>query len=161
MLVNNILLQNTLKQTNILYSYSENKGFIKLLNRIYGASSVSLLDDSIFAHQSVDLIICNNRIDILDMCIDLCHYFHCPLLVVDHKSKPFNVQIDNKHKIPITNRQVAINQNIAKSWGNKIFDEIIETDIANTNNVSSWKNLIDDISNNTFKVIIEQDQNSI
>lgn len=159
MLVNNILLQNTLKQTNILYSYSENKGFIKLLNRIYGASNVSLLDDSIFAHKSVDLIICNNRIDILDMCIDLCHYFHCPLLIVDHKAKPFNVQIDNKHKIPITSRQVAINQNIAKSWGHKIFDEIIETDIANTNNISSWKNLIDDISNHTFKVIIEQDQN--
>jgi len=153
MLVNNIILQNTNNEKNILYSYTDNKDFIKLLNKAYGQEHVALLDDSAFSHRAINLIICNNKIEILDVCVQLAYYFHVPLLIIDHKVKPANMQIDKHEDILITHRNVAINKMIAQSWGNKTH-EVIGTDYTDTEDILKWTNLIDTIIKEPFKVIL-------
>ena len=82
----------------------------------------------------------------------MCNYFHSPLLIVDHKIKPNNLQY-NKTILPkITHYKIAINENVARSWGIENFDKIIETDITNSKNIDLWKEKINHISNQTFKV---------
>jgi hypothetical protein len=152
MLINNILLKNTNNTMNLIYSHSDNKTFIRLLKQIYGSGSICLLEESIFAHRNINLIICNNRVDILDTCISLCHYFHSPLLIIDHKIKPSHLNPNQIYIPNITHRQIAIGNEIAQSWGYEIYDDILDLDITDSKNVDMWKKAIDDISMKPFKI---------
>jgi hypothetical protein len=152
MLINNILQKHTNNKINFLYSHSDNKAFIKLLHRIYGSGSVSLLEESVFAHKNINLIICNNRLDILETCVSLCHYFHSPLLIVDHKIKPTHININQVYTPNISYYQIAIGNDIALSWGHEMYDHILKIDITDSNNIDMWKKAIDDIAMQPFKV---------
>lgn len=153
MLVHNTLLRNTNKDINILYSHSDNKPFIKLLTHIYGFNRVALLEESIFAHKNVDLIICNNRLDTLDTCINLSHYFHVPLLIIDHKPKPENINNSQIMLPDTTYFQIAINDNIANSWNADMYNAVLEIDITNPENIALWKKYIENIIKEPFKII--------
>jgi len=156
MLVNNILLKNTNADINILYSHSDNKAFIKLLKSIYGSNHIALLEESVFAHKSIDLIICNNRLDILEGCLSLCNYLHVPLLIVEHKIKPEHLHISQIISPNITHHTVAISNEIARSWGVESFNEIIDIDITDTKSINSWKKTIDNKTKKPFKIITQK-----
>lgn len=153
MLVHNILLKHTQPKINILYSHSDNKEFIKILKTIYGNDSVVLLEESIFSHKGIDLIICNNRLESLDMCVALCYYFHTPLLIVDHKPKPDHLHSSQISVPKITHYEIAINQQIVDTWGSNLYNSIIDTDMSNPENIQQWKSCIDDIVNMPFKTV--------
>ena len=148
MLVYNTILKNINKKKNILYSHSDNKPFIKILNSIYGSSNVATIEESIFSHKNIDLIICNNRLDILDTCIGLCYYYHSPLLIVDHKPKPDNLNISQVPEPQITHYQISISETIGMSWGKEACNEVIEINI---NNIEMWEKAINNILQKTFK----------
>lgn len=153
MLIYNSLLKNINKDINILYSHTDNKQFIKLLTHIYGYGRVALLEESIFAHKGIGLVICNNRLDNLDTCINLCHYFHTPLLIVDHKPKPDHLHYSQIFIPNITCYQIAIGSNIANSWNTDMYNAILDIDITDPENIALWKNNIDTIFQEPFKII--------
>lgn len=152
MLIHNILLKNLHKEKHILYSYLDNKIFIKMLNNIYGHSNVSLLEESVFSHKNINLIICNDRLEKLETCIALCHYFHVPLLIVDHKSRPEHVHPNQIGTPKITHASIAIDDNIAESWGTKLHDHVINIDITKSQNLKQWENVINNISEQPYKI---------
>jgi hypothetical protein len=160
MLVHNTILKNTTQKINILYSHTDNKSFIKLLNIIVGSDHAALLEDSSFAHKHVNLIICNNKLDILDTCLALCYYFHVPLLIVDHKPRPDSLHLAENVVPNITHKYIAINQAVSNSWntnGNNIHESVIDTDISNPNNIALWKSEITDIANQPFKILVKEE----
>jgi hypothetical protein len=152
MLVNNTILKNINKKKNILYSHTDNKTFIKMLNNIYGASHVATIDESIFGHKNIDLIICNNRLDSLETCIALSYYYHSPLLIVDHKPKPDSLNISQVTQPQITCYQISINEGIAQSWGCNACNEMLEISIDNQDNIKKWETSINNILAQIFKV---------
>lgn len=157
MLINNLLLRNTnIKNPQIMYSYSEDKEFPKILKKIFGHSNVCVIEESIFSHMKFDLVICNNKLDVLERCLSLCYYFHCPLLIVDHKPKPEHLHI-NKVPVPeILYYQIATNQHIANSWGADMYHNIIGVDISNQQCLEAWEQSIRQISKQPFKRINKQ-----
>jgi hypothetical protein len=67
----------------------ENKSFDFFLRKfVIGDGNLLSFEDSLFGHLSLDLIICNNKITQLEKCMDLAYFFHCPVLVIDHETKP-------------------------------------------------------------------------
>ena len=132
-----------------MYSHTDNKDFVKILKGIYDAENVIPIQDSIFSHKPVNLVICNNRLDVIQECVGLCYYYHSPLLIVDHKNKPEHAEIVKPN---ITNYQISISNNIAKSWGPDLCDQKIEINLYDSKNLEEWKQAIDNILNQPFKV---------
>lgn len=155
MLIHNLILKELYKskdKLNILYSHTDNRMFIQFFEKIIGDGHLSSFDDSIFAHTSVDLIICNNKIDALEKSVQLSHYFHCPLLIIDHHIKPEYIQA-SKILIPkITYLQIAVNLKIAHSWGIDQYHDVIDIDITNQSCVNKWNTIINNLSEQTFKM---------
>lgn len=144
MLIHNILNThyNKSKKPNILCSHTDNRDFTKLLTKIVGSDNLSGLDNSIFAHKPINLVICNNRLEALDRCISLCMYFHCPLLVVDHfintnKANENSIQIPN-----VTHLLIAINNAVANSWNIDHYHAICDTDPSNNTSIENWSQII-------------------
>ena len=156
MLINNLLLRNTqIQHPNIMYSYSEDKEFPKILKKIFGHPHVCVIEESIFAHMKFDLIICNNKLDVLERCLALCYYFHCPLLIVDHKPKPEHLHISKVPVPEISYYQIATDTHIANSWGADMYHDVICVDGSNPKCLEAWKQSIIKISQQPFKRTIK------
>jgi len=153
MLITNILSQHKNKNKKILYSYTDNKDFIKLLSKVVGNDNIAPLEDSIFSHSPISLIICNNKQEVLEKCIALCLYFHCSLLIVDHMIKPSRLS-DMDILFPgITHFNIAINSSVASSWGEDHYHAIANIDIADKNSIHAWTQIIHQASSQPFKQI--------
>ncbi len=150
MFIQNIVKRNTQTENKILYSHTDNKVFIRMLKAVYGAGRTAIIDESAFSHKGIDLVICNNRLELLDTCISLCGYLHCPLMVVDHKVRPEHLPSSSIVKPAITHYKVALTQPIAESWME--CDAVLGTDMTNPKQVESWKSAIEDIIKQTYKV---------
>jgi len=150
MFIQNIAKKNTQTENKILYSHTDNKIFVKMLRKIFNAERVGIIDESAFANKGIDLIICNNRLELFETCISLAGYLHCPLMIVDHKLRPEHVHISMITKPAITHFKVALNKQIAESWME--CDAVLGTDISNPKHIESWKNTIEDVIKQTYKV---------
>jgi len=142
--------RHTQQDKKILYSHTDNKEFIRILKKIYGTGKLGMIDESSFSHKAIDLVICNNRMELLDTCISLCGYLHCPLMIVDHKIRPEHLNASAITKPAITHYKTAISKSIAESWVE--CDAVIGVDISNPKQTDAWKQAIEDIIQKPYKV---------
>ena len=149
MFIQNIIKRNTQTEKKILYSHTDNKAFVRMLKKVCGAGKIGIIDESAFTHRGIDLVICNNRLELLDTCTSLCGYLHCPLMIVDHKIRPEHLHASSIVQPAITHCKVAISRPIAESWVE--CDAVLGTDITNPNQMTAWENTMEDIIKQTYK----------
>lgn len=142
---------NINSSVNIASSKIDDTYFNRYLKNIYPESIVYSFDSTYYGNMEPSIVICNDRVSDLERSIDLCKYFHCPLLIVDHKLKSDLItnKISNEFIIsPIV--QVALSKNIHLSW-NRIHDYVLELD---DSNIPKWKNIIYNLCKQIFKINI-------
>lgn len=143
-------LKSVDSHTNIVMSNLDNQYFHKFLGECLKNCDIFNFDDTIYGCSQPDIVICNNRVTHLIKSIELCKYYHVPLLIVDHEIKSDMISsnaIQNNFGVkPIT--QIAISQQIYNSWG-KIHDYIISIDIST---IDKWKNLLYTLCKQNFQI---------
>jgi hypothetical protein len=126
MTVSSIIHKALLKENpNVLWTKTDNKVLEKTIEK----HNINLIDleDILYGIYDIDLVICNNRIINLDKCLELCIFFHCPLIIIDHTEKPHYISdISNNYLFdPIY--QIAVSESICNSW-NRIHNKVITYD---------------------------------
>lgn len=141
---------------NIAWTPCDNILFESFIKDTCKPCNIVSLAETYYGMNDISIIICNNRLTHLDRAIDLCKFFFCPLIIVDHsyKSDMITNKIDNDIPIePIY--QIATSKDIFLSW-NKIQNAIMEYDINNTQSKNVWKNLIYQLCKSNLVVKDEQ-----
>jgi len=137
---------------NIVMTQCDNKKFIDFLQNILpDQSKILSLEDTLFGNTVPDIIICHNKINYLDKCGYLSYFLHCPILIIDHDTKPSFID-----KNLITNQSnsiysIALNYDIYNSWG-KQQNLVLAFDINNQSNVEQWHNLLYQITKIPFNL---------
>ena len=136
------------KKLNIIYTKCDDKFFKYFIEQNVSHSLLDF-DDTYYGYFNPHIVLCNNRVLYLDKCIDLAKFFHVPLIIVDHETKPRMLSEDVSYSFDIHPViQIALSEEIFLSW-NKIHDYILpitESDIKN------WKTVFEEISYDIFKV---------
>ena len=153
MLINN-LIQHTLskKNINVVSSHCDDKKFNIFIDKILDGGVNITAEDMTYAHFPVHLVICNSRADSLDKCVRLSQYFHIPLLIVDHIIKPEYVEPHKLSQPRVTYTQIALSENIARSWDIDLYHHILDYDITNKENINKWKEILQNLTALPFKV---------
>jgi hypothetical protein len=151
-MISSIINKETLtfyKQMNILFSRTEDKKLIDYIKKIDQNINIDNFENTLFGFSEPNLLICNNRILDLEKSINLCKFFHIPMLIVDTEIKPQIVsnKIDNLFGFyPVI--QIAASNEVYYSW-NKCHDFIIPLDAAAKD---SWKNLMYSVCKEKFLI---------
>jgi hypothetical protein len=114
-------------------------------------SNLLTLEDSLFGNTFPDIIVCNNKINHLEKCGNLSYFFHCPILIVDHDTKPSFIDKDIIEYQSNSIYSVAINHNVYNSWGQK-HNLVMHFDLKNPNNIDQWRNLLYQITKIPFSL---------
>ncbi len=136
---------------NIASSKVDNIYFNNYLKKIYPQSTIFSFDNTYYGNMEPSIVICNNRISHLENSIDLCKYFHCPLLVIDHdlKSDLITNKFSNDFAIsPVV--EIALSQSIHMSW-NRVHKYVLEPSEIN---IPKWKNIIFNVCKQVFQINI-------
>lgn len=134
---------------NIAFSKVDDSAVVKYFQQILNNSKLINFNDTYYGNLDPQMVICNDRISHLDTSIDICKYFHCPLLIIDHniKSNLITNKIENLYDIkPVV--QIALSDNIYLSW-NKIHDYVIPI---SDSTIKKWHNIIYNLSKQTFHI---------
>jgi hypothetical protein len=127
---------------NILWTPADSIDFKQFFNLCCSPCSIIDFDKTYHGIYDIHIVVCNNRIAYFDKCIELCKFFHCPMLIIDHGPKPNMVSGRLETSIPIKPiYQVAIAKEIYSSW-DRVHDCIIEYSIHDPKTYEPWKNLI-------------------
>jgi hypothetical protein len=154
MLISSIIKRHTNtfdSPLNVIMTSCEDRTFdFFIKNCVLKNSTILSLQDSIYGNIELDIILCNNRIAQLEKCVDLSYYFHCPILVLDHDTKP------NFLEKPIEFQSksiyyVAINDKIYNSW-QRTQDLVLSFNTRDDNNIQQWRNLLYQITKIPFSI---------
>jgi hypothetical protein len=137
---------------NVIMGSCENKSFDFFLRKfVIGNGNLLSFEDSLFGHLSLDLIICNNKITQLEKCMDLAYFFHCPVLVIDHETKPSFLSQDIISFQSNSIFLIAINNEIYNSW-NRMHNLVLNFNHKDNENIEKWKNLLYQITKIPFNM---------
>lgn len=132
---------------NIVFA-GQTEEFYEFIKKIFPLSSITDFNSTFYNINNPHIIICNERSTTLSRSIELCKFFHIPLLLVDHDKKS-----DSTINIPDIDFEsfysIALSIPIYNSW-NKTHDKILDFDIYNQDNINIWRQLIVDLCKNTF-----------
>lgn len=134
-------------QTNIVWTKCEDDRFVNFIDKACDPCFIIDFENTYFGLYDPSVIICNNRLVYLDKCMSLCRFFHCPLIIVDHDTKPDIVsnKIDTTFDIsPVI--QIAVSQEVNISW-NRIHNYVLDY---NASTINTWKNLIYNLCKQKF-----------
>lgn len=137
---------------NIVMTQCDNVQFMSFLGKVLPyPNEVLSLEDTLFGNTPPDMIICHNKIMYIDRCGHLAYFLHCPILIIDHDTKPSFIE-----KNPILHQSssiysVALNNNIYNSW-NKEHNLILGFDVNNPSNIDTWRNLLYQITKISFSL---------
>lgn len=142
------LLSRELEYYNILWVPSDNTYYEKFIHNL-GINLFSL-DSIYFGHCVPNIIVSNNKMNHLDTIIDLCHYHHCGLIIVDHEIK--SDMIDTKKFIEKISslpnvKQIALSNAIKKSWDD-IHDLILNYN--SEEDQQEWLSVFKEVKNQKF-----------
>jgi hypothetical protein len=150
--ISGILAREYIKTTdriNILWTSCDSIIFDQIIKKLN--HNLLGFDHLYFAKDVPNIIICNNKLLYHEKCKNISIQFHIPVLVIDHSEKPKDLldddSIGNKYELP-TAYKIAMNENIAKSWGgsyNKVLDNKNATDI------EFWQSTIFRVTKMVFK----------
>jgi hypothetical protein len=151
-MISSIINKETLtfyKEMNILFSRIEDKKLFDYIKKIDNNINIENFENTLFGFSEPNILICNNRILDIEKSMNLCKFFHIPMLIIDTDLKPqiVNNKIDNLFDFyPVI--QIAVSNDIYYSW-NKIHDFIIPLDNASK---ESWKNLMYSVCKEKFLI---------
>lgn len=150
--ISGILAREYIQKTdkiNILWTSCDSIIFDQMFKKL--EHNLLGFDHLYFGKDIPNIIICNNKILYHEKCKNISIQFHIPVLIIDHADKPRDLldegDVDNKYELP-TVYKIAMNENIAKSWGgsyNKVLDNKTATD------VDFWKSIIFRTTKMVFK----------
>lgn len=130
----------------------DNKKFMSFFTELLPEPNKLLgLEDTLFGNTPPDIIICHNKINSLDKCGRLAYFLHCPILIIDHDTKPSFID-----KNPILYQSnsiysIALNADIYHSW-NKEHTLVLGFDSKNPSNIEQWRNLLYQITKIPFNL---------
>jgi hypothetical protein len=149
-MIQNIINKEYLKDNirlNIVFS-GEFEEFLSFIKTALPLSSITNFTSTFYNINIPNIIICNDRSDNLSKSIELCKFFHIPLLLVDHAKKTDSViDIPDIDFEPFYS--ISLSTPIYNSW-NKTHDKILDFDIYNENNIIIWKDIINKLCKQTF-----------
>jgi|694.fasta_scaffold00762_57 hypothetical protein len=138
---------------NICMSRHESQYCKNYFKEIFPKSFVVDFEDSYYGNMEPTIIICNNRLTHLEKSIELAKFFHTPLIIIDHDTKPELVTNQTKSEFLISPvSQIALSKDIYFSW-NKIHDDIIDLALENK---PKWKNIMYNMCKQSFKIKINK-----
>lgn len=109
---------------NILWTNTDNKAIEQYIkhNRI----PINFIDfeELYYGISNLDLVVCNNRIAHGDKCVEMCLYYHCPLVIIDYIEKPDYIGDINTTYIFEPVYQIALSESISNSW-NRIHNKVV------------------------------------
>lgn len=141
---------------NCIMSIIDNKKFNSFIKKVLPPDShIFSPEDSIFAHNPVDIIICNNKINDLEKCSALSYFLHCPLLIIDHDTKPAFIENDILEDQSNSVYNIAINYQIKSSWWNRA-NAVMNYDIDDPDSLEHWYNSLYQISRIPFSLKSKQ-----
>lgn len=137
---------------NIIMTHCEDRHFdFFIKNIVQPKGNILDLEDSLFGHILPDMIICNNKINHLEKCGNLAYFFHCPILIIDHDTKPSFIEKDIIEYQSNSIYSVAINNQVYNSWG-KNHNLVLGYDQSNKSIIEQWRNLLYSISKIPFNL---------
>lgn len=134
-------------QLNIIYDDSNNDEYNIFIRSLFQSSYIIKHDSTLHGMNSPHIVICNDREKNLSKSLDLCYFFHIPLLIVDHTIKQSNNTYPDINFDPYF--QIATSNKIYTSW-NKIHDKVIGYNIYDESNKKDWRDIITSLCKNTF-----------
>lgn len=137
------------KFINVLWTNSDNKIIENYIR--HNNTNINLIefDDTFYGLYDIDIVVCNNRVSSLDKCLELCLFFHCPLIIIDHIEKPYFVNDLNSTYLFEPIYQIAISNNISNSW-DRIHNKIIPY-----NDIIALIDIIENMSKEFIKLKIQ------
>lgn len=141
---------------NIAWTPCDDLVFEQFIKAACDPCSLVSLTSTYYGMNDISLIICNNRLTHLDKSIELAKFFFCPLLIVDHSTKPSMIgnKIDDDIFIdPVY--QIAVSKEIYSSW-NKVHNAVMEYSINDDQQKNVWRNLIFQLCKSCMVVKDEQ-----
>lgn len=134
---------------NIVWTRCDDNRFYRFIEKVCSPCNIIDFDNTYFGLYDPSIVICNNRLTNLDKCITMCKFYHCPLIIIDHETKPAVVsnKVDKLFDIhPVI--QIALSNDIHLSW-NRVHDYILEYE---RNTEKTWKNLIYNLYKQKFLI---------
>lgn len=134
---------------NICMSPHENIFCKSFFQQIFPKSFVVDFDDSYYGNMEPTIIICNNRLTHLEKSIELAKFFHTPLIIIDHDTKPDLItnKVNQDFSInPVS--QIALSKDIFFSW-NKIHDDVVDLTV---DSKGKWKNILYSLCKQNFTI---------
>jgi hypothetical protein len=144
----------TEQKLNIVYNKSENQSFRNFIQKLFSYCFLIEHNDTIYGMNNPNIVICSDRQN-LQKSIDICYFFHIPLLLVDNAIKNNSIETIPINFSPVY--KIALSNKIFNSW-NRIHDKILNFDPYSELNKSEWKNIILTLCKQVF--IINEDKNN-
>lgn len=159
-MIQNILNKEFLSidhRINIIYVGQENNiDFYSFIKNLFKDVSFVNFDDTFYGINNPNIVIANTSDnDTLNKCVEICKYFHIPLLLV------FNNP--NDYQMPETEIYFQPYQKVSlSSTSNKLlikkYDHIMKFDIYDKKNIKKWQSYILDLCKNPFIITNENNE---
>lgn len=151
-IVTSILKRETIDsdcKLNILWTNFDNEFFKMFIKKL--EHNIISIENLFFAHNSPNLIVCNDRLSSFDLTKKLSIQYHIPVLVIDHKPKSNLISSD---QIPMLDNlpcsyKIAINRDIYLSWGST-HNEILNFNINDNDSLKYWDKILHTVAKRTF-----------
>lgn len=138
--------------TNILWTPSDSmvfeQSFKKLKCNLLG------FDNLYFGKDSPHMIVCNNKVLYYEKCKNLSIQFHIPVLMIDHNTKPKELNNDevstHNYVFPCA-YTIAIGQKVAESWGASYNKILTPKDMSNAD---LWQEIVNKTRKKMFQYYV-------
>jgi hypothetical protein len=160
MTVNNSILKTLNTEINILLSTKQNKDVYRFFTKILGKNNVYEFEDTAYLHRPIHAVVCVNKLETIKESLEMAYYLHVPIIIIDIKSRPDYFPKHEYTTPDFTHIQLSTNINVAKSWGIDSYHDIVDMDVMNPESIKKWKEIIHNISRQTFKVETKQEKDT-
>lgn len=149
------LLQDT--RVNILYlSINKDNEFQTFLEHLFPISSFINFDETFYGINTPNIVITQDLADeTLIKCVEICKYFHIPLLIIFDKAddyKDLGIDIDFQPS-PIISLSSTNNKILLKKY-----HAIMKFDIYNKKNIDLWRSYILELCSSPFLMMNEYNE---
>jgi hypothetical protein len=154
-MISSILAREQIKRgdsINILWTPCDNVYFEKFITHKL-KHKIFQVDHLYFGQCIPELIICNNKITFYEKISKLSIFLHCPVLVIDHNSRPNLIDEEKSKEISkhfVCSVSLALDKQINESWG-KTHDHVLNYEANDMDNHDLWQNILYKTTKMVFK----------
>lgn len=155
MTVNNSIFKTLQPSINLVLSSTDNKDVYRFFTKVFGKNNVYGLEDTEFLHRPIHLVVCVNKVDMIEKSLHMAYFLHVPIVIIDMSEKPNMLAIQKISPPKMTYLQIATNIEVAKSWGFDDYHDILPMDITNPECIAKWKNTLTNVAQATYHMHIQ------